>query len=110
MSNMSQIIKKIVLITIALVLVNCSEDPIEIFDTGTLTGIVVAKGSNTPLENVKISTNPNFTTVFTDVDGYFIIEEIPTNQYSVQAELDGYLSAFEAAEITDGSSINVIFE
>ena len=110
MTKMNQYIKNLVVIALALVLVNCSEDPIDNFEKGTLTGIVVVSGSNTPLENVKISTNPNFSTVFTDVEGKFTIEEIPVDQYSVQAELDGFLTAFESAEITSGSTINVVFE
>ena len=93
------------------VLTSCSEDTIDNFDTGTITGIVVAEGTNVPLENVKISTNPNSSTVFTDEDGAFTLEEIPVDQYSVQAELEGYITSFEAAEITaSGAIINVVFE
>ncbi|WP_299115012.1 carboxypeptidase regulatory-like domain-containing protein [uncultured Winogradskyella sp.] len=107
---MNQYIKNLLVIALALVLVNCSEDPIDNFEKGTLTGIAVINGSNIPLENVKISTNPSSSTVFTDVDGNFIIEDIPVEQYSVQAELDGYLTAFEATEITSGVTVNVVFE
>jgi hypothetical protein len=90
----------------------CSEDPVEEenVSTGRLTGIVVEEGTNIPLENVKISTNPASSTVFTDETGNFVIEEILVEQYSVQAELDGYLAAFESAEINNGITTNVVFE
>lgn len=109
---MNQYLKNIFrMLCFATIVLGCSEDTLDNFDTGTLTGIVVEEGTNLPLENVKISTNPNTSTVFTDAEGEFVIEEIPVDQYSVQAELDGYITNFEAAEITDsGSSINVILE
>ncbi|WP_188375065.1 carboxypeptidase regulatory-like domain-containing protein [Winogradskyella haliclonae] len=107
---MKKYIKSIITLLLAFVFINCSEDTLDNLENGTLTGIVVANGTNLPLENVKISTNPNFSTVFTDAEGKFIIEEIPVNQYSVQAELDGFLAAFEGVEITANSSVNVVFE
>ncbi|WP_073087352.1 carboxypeptidase regulatory-like domain-containing protein [Winogradskyella jejuensis] len=107
---MNQYIKYIIVMGLTTILLGCSEDPIENFDKGTLTGIAVISGSNLPLENVKISTNPGFSTVFTDENGEFIIEEIPVEQYSVQAELEGYLTAFEGVEVTTGATVNVVFE
>ena len=108
--NMYRVREFMVLLLIACILTGCSEDTIDGFVKGTLTGIVVENGTNVPLENVKISTNPSSSTVFTDAEGNFIIEEIPADQYSVQAELDGYLSAFEAAEILGDATVNVVFE
>ncbi|MFD1064009.1 carboxypeptidase regulatory-like domain-containing protein [Winogradskyella litorisediminis] len=109
-TKISYYLRQVVGLSLIVLLFGCSEDPIENFETGTLTGIVVISGSNVPLENVKISTNPSFSTVFTDENGEFIIEQIPIEQYSVQAELEGYLSAFEGVEITTGSTVNVVFE
>ncbi len=48
-----------------------------------------------PLENVKISTNPTSSIVFTDSDGNFEIQDVLVDDYSVQAEKDGYLTQFE---------------
>ncbi|WP_296319989.1 carboxypeptidase-like regulatory domain-containing protein [Winogradskyella sp.] len=107
---MNRYIKITVIFIVSLVLVNCSEDAVDNLAKGTLTGIVVTNGTNLPLENVKISTNPSSSTVFTDAQGEFIIEDISVDQYSVQAELDGFLSGFEAAEVTEGSTVNVVFE
>jgi len=90
--------------------ISCSEDKISLTGTGTLTGKVVTVDDFIPLENVKISTNPTTSTVFTNVNGEFEILDLTVDDYSVQAEKDGYLTQFEGITITDNSTINVIFE
>lgn len=93
-----------------LLLVSCSEDGIDESGTGTITGKVVAKGTNTPLENVKIETSPVSNTVFTNEDGSFIINDVIEGEYSVQAQLEGYLTAFKASRVVAGQTNNVVFE
>lgn len=88
----------------------CSEEAIDESGLGTLTGKVVSEGENAPLSNVKITTNPVSTTVFTDENGEFIIENILEGQYSVQAEKTDYTTAFKAANIVTGQTSNVVFE
>ena len=90
--------------------VSCSEDTINENGLGTLEGTVVKEGDNTPIENAKITTTPASTTVFTNSNGEFIINNIPSGQYSVQAEKDDFITAFEAANIVDGITTNVVFE
>lgn len=90
--------------------IGCSEDPIEENSFGTLTGKVVAKGDNTPLANVKISTTPVTTTLFTDEGGNFVFDEIEAGEYSLQADLAEFLTAFEGAKVIAGKTSNVIFE
>lgn len=98
------------LIAAMLLFYSCGEDSIEINGTGTLTGTVVESGTNLPLENVKISTNPASSTVFTNAEGNFIIETLEADQYSVQAEFSGFDDDFEPANITEGATVNVVFE
>ncbi len=43
-------------------------------------------------------------------NGNFEIPEVPINDYSIQAEKDGYLTQFEGITVLDESTINVIFE
>ncbi len=40
----------------------------------------------------------------------FEIQDLTVDDYSVQAEKDGYLTQFEGITITDDSTVNVIFE
>jgi|GEM_PF-118678 len=92
------------------ILSSCEEETIDESTTGSLEGIVVTQGDNTPLPNVKVSTNPVSTTVFTDAQGQFSIENITTGEYSVQAELQNFVTAFEPANIVADRLVNVVFE
>jgi len=99
-----------VLLLSCFVWVSCEEEGIVESGTGTLEGTVVSRGDNTPLANVKITTNPSSNTVFTNENGKFLINDISVGDYSVQAELNDFIDAFEAATIVDGQTINVVFE
>lgn len=109
--TMRNCMQELLFYVIILIMVGaCSEEPISESTFGTLTGKVVAKGDNTPLPNVKISSTPVSTTVFTDVDGNFEIREIQIGEYSIQAELSEFKTAFEAANILEGKTVNIVFE
>ncbi|GAK76085.1 hypothetical protein JCM19296_1682 [Nonlabens ulvanivorans] len=96
-------------ITILLLVIGCSEDKLQINGKGTLKGRVVAAETFLPQENVKISTNPNTNTVFTDADGLFEFE-LDNAQYSVQAEKDGFLTDFESATVEVDETVEIVFE
>ncbi len=102
--------KYIYLSLLLILFISCSEDKISLTGTGTLTGKAVTVGDFVPLENVKISTNPTSSIVFTNALGEFEIQDLIIDDYSVQAEKDGYLTQFEGINITDNSVVNVIFE
>jgi hypothetical protein len=89
----------------------CTEDSVD-FASGTLTGTVREISTNEPLDNVKITTSPSTETVYTDEEGTFeIVESIPTGDYSVKAELSGFVSEFEAITIKEfDQSVSVAFE
>lgn len=88
----------------------CSEERIEGVQTGTIAGIAVVSGSNEVLANVKISTSPATSTVFTGEDGRFIIQNAPEGAYSVQADIDDYQSGFEPANVIPDVTIELVFE
>ncbi len=90
--------------------ISCSEDGIDETGFGTLKGTVVSSGDNKPLSNVKITTAPASTTVFTNENGEFVIQQISVGEYSVQAELNDYQAAFEATSVINGNTSNVVFE
>ena len=89
---------------------SCSEDTIDVVLYGSLSGKVTAKATGDPLENVKITTNPASTTVFTDSEGKFTIKSIAVDDYSVQAELSGYTTGFESVAVEEGATSSVSFE
>lgn len=85
----------------------CSENTIDVVYTGTLTGKVTEKATGDPLENVKITTKPGFTTVYTDSLGEFMIKNIPVEDYAVQAELTGYTTSFQAVSIIEDNTSSI---
>lgn len=97
-------------IAVFLVFCSCQEDYLEDSTMGTLIGKVVASDTNIPLANVKIETSPVSTTVFTDENGDFIIEQINVAEYSVKAELKDYTSLFKPAIIYQDRKTNIVFE
>lgn len=91
--------------------ISCSEDIIEEVSAGSITGKVVKKGTNEALANVKIFTSPFTSTVFTGTDGTFTIANVPLGDYSLKAELTGYVSTFKGVNLkTSNQNVEVIFE
>lgn len=90
--------------------ISCSEDKLDLTSRGTITGKAVTIGDNIPMENVKISTNPVTSIVFTDAQGEFEITDVPIDNYSVQAEKEGFLTQFEGISMIDDGTVNVVFE
>ena len=103
-------IKPFIFLLLAVSFIGCSEDTIGAFGNGTITGKVVKDGRNEPIENVKISTNPASSTVFTDEDGNFTLKDVAEGEYSVQAKKEGLLTKFEGVSLRQSSEVNVIFE
>ena len=77
MNNIGSLLNRLSILIGILLIVSCSEDTIDITGLGAVKGTVVRKGTNEPLENVKLSTNPVTSTVFTDEEGVYIIENMP---------------------------------
>ena len=105
-----KLIKIFIVFLLTATIVGCSEDTIDNVGTGSISGVVVESGSNEPVENARISTNPASSTVFTNEKGEFILEDIPAQDYSVEARKDGLLTQFEGATVPAGGSVSVVFE
>ena len=100
----------IVLVLFLSIIISCGEDTIDLVGVGTITGRVVEAKSFNPIENAKVGISPSNNTVFTDVDGYFRMEDVESGDYSVSATKEGFLTAFEPATVTIDLEVNVIFE
>lgn len=107
----SPIRKIIYCLFIILFALSCSEDLVDMPKTGTLKGIVVKRGSNIPLANVKVYTSPTTQTVLTKADGTFSIEKIPLGDYSVRAELSGYITKLQGINMkSESQEVSVVLE
>ncbi|WP_420551379.1 carboxypeptidase regulatory-like domain-containing protein [Tenacibaculum aiptasiae] len=108
---MKKAIKKISLLLLILVFIQCGEDgTVGLIEYGDLTGKVVKKDGFVPLENVKITLSPTNNTTFTDAEGNFKFERVEVQEYSVQATKEGYLDKFEGATVSAEAVVNVVLE
>lgn len=108
---MKNTVKNISLLLVLLLFFQCGEDgTIGIIEYGDITGKVLDRETQSPIENVKISLSPTNNSVFTDADGNFKFEEVEAQEYSIRAEKQGFLDSFEAAVVSKEAAINVIFE
>lgn len=108
---MKTIIKILVFSILLLTVFSCKEELVDQIETATIKGKVVKRGTNTPLANVKITTSPSTNTVFTESDGSFEITDVPTGDYSVKAEVSGYLANYQSANLKNPAQIvNIVFE
>lgn len=105
-----KIIVKIALVFTLILMASCGEDTVDLVGVGTVTGRVVEADSFDPIENAKVTLSPSSNTVFSDEDGYFVFTEVEAGDYSVSATKESYLTTFEAATVTAGLEVNVIFE
>jgi len=97
---------------LSLFFVSCSEELIDGNARGTVTGSVRLESSNEPLENVKISTTPASITVFTNAEGNFeILDNLPLGDFSVRAELKGYVTEYQSITISEfDQKVHIVFE
>ncbi|SRX54019.1 hypothetical protein AEQU1_01056 [Aequorivita sp. CIP111184] len=98
------------LVSFFLLILSCSEDTLDVVLKGSISGKVTDKITGAALENVKITTNPASTTVFTDSVGRFRLNDVIVDDYSVQAELNGYAAGFESTTVTEAVTAVVAFE
>ncbi len=95
---------------ILLLLASCSEDTVDFQETGTITGTVLSSEDQEPLNNVEISTNPSSSTVFTNQNGEFTLNNVLVDSYAVQAEKNGFDIGFESVNVLADIGINVSFQ
>ena len=106
-------IRKIVIKSLVLVIatfLSCSEEEIVAISHGNITGKVVMRGDNTPVENAKVATSPATSTIFTDANGEFTLSSLAVGDYSVQVSKNELLTNFQGVSVLSGNTVNVVFE
>lgn len=87
---------------------SCEEDPFIPEQFGTLFGEVLLADQNTPISSVTVSTNPPTSSVETDAEGRFQLENIPAGTYSLRTEKAGFLTELTPVSVFGNSDVNVI--
>jgi TolB protein len=109
MENLIFSIKKLSLLALAaLFLHSCQEDTITPAVFGTLSGQVLAEGTNTPIAGAIVSTTPPTSQAITDSQGNFVLEDVETGTYTVRAEQSGFVSSVETVTVKENKESAVI--
>ncbi|WP_166385552.1 MULTISPECIES: carboxypeptidase regulatory-like domain-containing protein [unclassified Polaribacter] len=104
-------IQKILILIIVGLFFSCGEDDtIDSVAFGVITGKVVETSNFEPIENAKVTLSPTNNTTFTDANGEFSYEEVPVNEYSIEASKEGFLNSFEPVSVEVGATVNIVFE
>lgn len=83
-------------------LVGCENDLLEPDLRGSIQGQVRDFDTREPLGGVSISTNPPTSSIVTDDEGRFQIDDLPTGNYSVVGRLSGYDQNSITIAVRDG--------
>lgn len=102
--------KKIFGLIIVLFFLSCSEDKFQDGGNGIVKGRVVDKKTFAPIANARVSSSPNSSIVFTDVEGYFEVQQVVSGDYSFEARKTGYLAKFEGVKVNTNATTEVVFE
>lgn len=94
----------------ALAIVSCSEDTVDFEETGSITGTVLSSEDQEPIANAEVSTNPSSSTVFTNQNGEFTLNNVLVDSYAVQVEKNGFDIGFESVNVLADTAINVSFQ
>ncbi len=89
-------------------LMACQEDTIIPEQFGSVFGEVLMKDENVAIEMATISTNPPTSSVFSDADGRFVLENIPEGTYSLRAEQSGFLTQVSTVTVFANQDASVI--
>ena len=87
---------------------SCKEDTIIPDTFGSVFGEVLVEGENTPVVGATISTNPPTSTILTDAQGRFALENIKTGTYTLRVEKESYITGIANAAIFDEQTTNVV--
>lgn len=85
----------------------CVEDGIDVEKTGTIEGSVLDAEFDTPLAEVSVSTSPITSTVLTDEEGNFLIENIAVGSYALRFELEEYVTRSANVLVTEDEVVEV---
>ena len=82
----------------------CNENTIDPVFYGDIEGTVVFEATGLPVVGAEISTAPASTIILTDSLGQFTLNDLPTNEYTITAKLDGYKSVTSKVAVTKNNT------
>ncbi len=95
------------LLTVAVGLMASSCDMEKYDSFTTLTGFVLDKTTNSPLDGVTITLSPGGKNMVTGTDGYFEFANMDAQQYNISAQRQGYVSERKWVSGIPGETVHV---
>ncbi|MBE9491625.1 MAG: carboxypeptidase-like regulatory domain-containing protein, partial [Bacteroidetes bacterium] len=86
----------------------CEKDKIEVKEYGKLSGLVLDAQTNIPIPTANISTNPASTTVLTDSEGKFFLDEVPSGDVVINAQKDKFITGSVKVAVYPNKTTDVI--
>lgn len=87
-----------------LAVLGCENDLLEPDLRGSIEGQVIHAETNDPLGGAGITTNPPTSSLLTDGEGRFRLDNLPEGNYTVSARLNGYRTNTTTVSVRDGET------
>ncbi|MDZ7691756.1 MAG: carboxypeptidase-like regulatory domain-containing protein [Balneolaceae bacterium] len=91
----------LLLSSISLLILSCSKETITPELYGSIDGRVLASKTDEGLGGVNITTSPATNSIITNSNGSFSLNEVPTGNYSINAEKSGYSSSSVSVKVRE---------
>lgn len=97
----------IVLLLAPLLLWGCSKETVDPNFTGSITGKILNSQSGEPVVGAEVTTNPGTDVILTNEKGEYSFEDIPTGNYSVTVNKDGFETKTVRISVTEDRTTSV---
>lgn len=90
---------------LSVIIFSCNESTVDPKLYGSISGTVTTSEEGLPMEGVSISTSPGTTSVSTDVEGKFLLDDVLVGDYSVGAKKEDYTSVNTSIKVGEGQEV-----
>ncbi|BAX78519.1 carboxypeptidase regulatory-like domain-containing protein [Labilibaculum antarcticum] len=99
--------RPIILLCLSAIIFSCNESTIDPDLFGSISGIVKTSEENgsLPMEGVTITTNPGTTSVTTNEEGYFELNEVLVGDYTVSAKKEDYTAVSTSISVREAQEV-----
>ena len=92
-------------ICLSAIIFSCNESTVDPKLYGSISGTVTTSEDGLPMEGVSITTSPGTTSVSTDVDGKFLLDDVLVGDYSVNAKKEDYTAVNTSITVGEGQKV-----
>lgn len=98
-----------ILLCLYVIVFSCNESTVDPDLFGSISGTVKTSEENgsLPMEGVSITTNPGTTSVTTDAEGYFELNDVLVGDYTLSAKKENYTAVSTSIKVREGQEVVV---